>query len=79
MKNDKKALSNIEFSKDAADYDQSRRYSSLRESYPNIVVEALSQPFKTVLDIGCGTGALLMMIHAVRKTRSCSELIFPKK
>ena len=63
MKNDKKTLSNIEFSKDAADYDQSRRYSSLRESYPKIVAEALSQPFKTVLDIGCGTGALLMMIH----------------
>ena len=67
MKNDKKTLSNIEFSKDAADYDQSRRYSSLRESYPKIVAEALSQPFKTVLDIGCGTGALLMMIHEGKK------------
>ena len=67
MKNDKKMLSNIEFSKDAADYDQSRRYSSLRDSYPKIVAEALSQPFKTVLDIGCGTGALLMMIHEGKK------------
>ena len=67
MKNDKKTLSNIEFSKDAADYDQSRRYSSLRESYPKIVAEALSQPFKTVLDIGCGTGALMMMIHEGKK------------
>jgi ubiquinone/menaquinone biosynthesis C-methylase UbiE len=67
LKNDKKTLSNIEFSKDAADYDQSRRYSSLRESYPKIVAEALSQPFKTVLDIGCGTGALLMMIHEGKK------------
>lgn len=67
MNNDKKALSNIEFSKDAADYDQSRRYSSLRESYPKIVAEALSQPFKTVLDIGCGTAALLMIIHDGKK------------
>ncbi len=67
MKNDKKTLSNIEFSKDAANYDQSRRYSSLRESYPKIVAEALSQPFKTVLDIGCGTGALMMMIHEGKK------------
>ena len=67
MKNDKKTLSNIEFSKDAADYDQSRRYSSLRESYPKIVAEALVQPFNTVLDIGCGTGALLMMIHERKK------------
>ena len=67
MKNDRKMLSNIEFSKDAADYDQSPRYSSLRESYPKIVAEALSQPFKKVLDIGCGTGALLMMIHEGKK------------
>jgi ubiquinone/menaquinone biosynthesis C-methylase UbiE len=67
LKNDRKTLSNIEFSKDAANYDQSRRYSSLRESYPKIVAEALSQPFKTVLDIGCGTGALLMMIHERKK------------
>lgn len=67
LKNDKKTLSNIEFSKDAADYDHARRYSSLRESYPKIVAEALSQPFNTVLDIGCGTGALLMMIHGGKK------------
>jgi len=67
LKNDRKMLSNIEFSKDAADYDQSPRYSSLRESYPKIVAEALSQPFEKVLDIGCGTGALLMMIHEGKK------------
>ena len=72
MNNDKKALSNIEFSKAAADYDHSRRYSSLRESYPKIVAEALSQPFKTVLDIGCGTGALLMMIHEGKKDAKLS-------
>ena len=70
--NDKKTLSNIEFSKDAADYDQSRRYSSLRESYPKIIAEALSQPFKKVLDIGRGTGALLMMIHERKKDAKLS-------
>ena len=63
MTNDKKELSNINFSKDAADYDQSRRYASLRASYSMIVDEALSRSFRTVLDIGCGTGALLEMIH----------------
>ena len=67
MKNDKKTLSRIAFSKDAAGYDQSGRYASLRESYPTIVAEALSQPFKTVLDIGCGTGALMSLIHESRK------------
>ena len=68
MKNDKKTLSNIEFSKDAADYDESRRYASLRKSYPKIVAEVLKKPFKTVLDIGCGTGALLLMIHEQHKS-----------
>jgi ubiquinone/menaquinone biosynthesis C-methylase UbiE len=63
LPNNKKALSKIEFSKDAADYDRSSRYASLRNSYPKIVAEAVSRPFKTVLDVGCGTGALLMMIH----------------
>jgi ubiquinone/menaquinone biosynthesis C-methylase UbiE len=68
LPNDKKELSNIAFSKDAADYDLSRRYSSLRRVYPRIVEVALSQPFKTILDIGCGTGALLLMIQEQRKS-----------
>jgi ubiquinone/menaquinone biosynthesis C-methylase UbiE len=67
MANNKKELSNIEFSKDAADYDQSRRYESLRDTYPAIVAEAVSFPFGTMLDIGCGTGALLQMIQERKK------------
>jgi len=67
MTNDKKQLSNTNFSKDAADYDQSSRYATLRESYPTIADEALNKPFQTVLDIGCGTGALLQMIQQERK------------
>ena len=67
MTNDKKQLSNTNFSKDAADYDQSSRYATLRVSYPAIADEALNKPFQTVLDIGCGTGALLQMIQEKRK------------
>jgi ubiquinone/menaquinone biosynthesis C-methylase UbiE len=63
----KKELSKIEFNKDAAGYDQNKRYESLRESYPAIVAEALSSPFGAMLDIGCGTGALLQMIKEKRK------------
>ena len=68
MTNNQKELSNIEFSKDAADYDKSRRYASLRKSYPKIVAEVLKKPVKTVLDIGCGTGALLLMIRSRQKS-----------
>ena len=67
MTNDKKQLSNTNFSKDAADYDQSSRYATLRVSYPTIADEALNKPFQTVLDIGWGTGALLQMIQEKRK------------
>jgi len=67
MTNDKKQLSNINFSRDAADYDQSRKYATLRASYPIIAGEALEKPFRTVLDVGCGTGALLRMIQDRKK------------
>ena len=67
MTDNKKELSNIEFSKDAPDYDQSRRYDSLRETYPAIVAEAVSSPFGAILDIGCGTGALLRMVQEKKK------------
>ena len=43
MTTDKKQLSNTNFSKDAADYDQSSQYVTLRLSYPTIVDEALRQ------------------------------------
>jgi len=68
MTTNKKELSNINFSKDAADYDQSKRYETLRDSYPTIVAQALSDPFGAVLDIGCGTGALLSMIRERQKS-----------
>jgi len=67
MTNDKKRLSNLNFNKDAADYDQSQRYAPLRESYPTIADEAFSKSFRNVLDIGCGTGALLRMIQEKKK------------
>jgi len=68
MSDNKKELSNIAFSRDAADYDQSSKYASLRASYSTIVAEALSEPTQSVLDIGCGTGALLSLIQEQNKT-----------
>ena len=60
---DRKTLSKAAFSRDAPTYDQSLRYSTVRAGYQQIVAEALRQPFQSVLDIGCGTGALLSLIH----------------
>jgi ubiquinone/menaquinone biosynthesis C-methylase UbiE len=64
---DSKTLSRAAFSKDAPTYDQSQRYSSLRAAYPTIAKEAFRQPFQAVLDIGCGTGGLLSVIHEQRE------------
>ncbi len=63
MTHDKKRLSDLHFSKEAAEYDRSQRYAPLRAVHPRIAEEALSEPFRTVLDIGCGTGALLRIIQ----------------
>ncbi len=68
MTNDRKELSNITFSRDAADYDQSSRYAPLRECYAGIVTEAFDSSIRTVLDVGCGTGALLSMIHKQQRS-----------
>ena len=65
---DKKALSDAAFSRDALTYDQSSKYSPLRAMYPLIVAEALRSPFHAALDVGCGTGELLRLVHAERKT-----------
>jgi ubiquinone/menaquinone biosynthesis C-methylase UbiE len=66
MTKDKKQLSNAYFSKEAAHYDRSSKYARLRASYSPIADEALNKPFQTVLDIGCGTGALLQLIQEKR-------------
>jgi len=62
MTKDRKALSKAEFERDAAEYDQSPKYATLRRSYQMIADEALERPFRMWLDVGCGTGALLQMV-----------------
>ncbi len=62
MTQDRKALSKAGFDRDAAEYDESPKYASLRRSYQKIANEALERPFRMWLDVGCGTGALLQMV-----------------
>ena len=62
MNSDKKALSKAVFDKDAATYDHSSKYPFLKE-HSRVAEEGLKHPFLTMLDVGCGTGSLLSMIH----------------
>lgn len=65
---DKKELSKSNFDGDAADYDQSSKYSSVRSRYHHVVEEALHYDFQSWLDVGCGTGALLSLLGEPRKS-----------
>jgi ubiquinone/menaquinone biosynthesis C-methylase UbiE len=74
MASNKKELSNIAFSRDAAGYDESPKYAPLKACYPAIVTEAFTSPFSTILDVGCGTGTLLSMIRERQKTIQLSGI-----
>lgn len=38
-------------------------YNICRNDYPDIVAELVKEPFSSILDAGCGTGALLTLFH----------------
>lgn len=56
-----KKLSLREFDLAAAKFDDSDPsvYNMCRRDYPDIVAEAIREPFSDLLDAGCGTGAML--------------------
>ena len=67
MKADRRELSRKNFDKDAATYDQSPTYATLRPRYQDVLSEALRYESGNCLDVGCGTGVLLSMIAQQRK------------
>jgi ubiquinone/menaquinone biosynthesis C-methylase UbiE len=67
MRNNNKELSKAGLDKDAAEYDRSPKYASLRLVYNKIAEEVLHCDFHAWLDVGCGTGTLLSMIGKQRK------------
>lgn len=59
-----KALSIQEFDAAAEKFDDNDPsiYNLCRKDYPDIVAELAKKPFASVLDAGCGTGAILEML-----------------
>jgi len=64
---DKKTISKERFDKEAANYDHSARFELVRSRYRFVIEEIQKHQFKTWLDVGCGTGALLAVIGEQRK------------
>ena len=58
-----KKLSLKEFDRAAAKFDDDDPsvYNMCRKDYPDVLAEAVSEPFSDLLDAGCGTGAMLGM------------------
>ena len=58
-----KKLSLREFDKAAAKFDDDDPsvYNMCRKDYPDVLAEAICEPFTDLLDAGCGTGAMLGM------------------
>ena len=65
---DAKELSRTTFNRDAAEYDRSQKYAPLRSRYGIVVAQALHYQFQTLLDVGCGTGALLYQLSQQGKS-----------
>ena len=60
-----KQLSIREFTETARAYDSDHAgiYEMCRDDYPQMLAELEKEPFDAVLDVGCGTGAVLALLH----------------
>lgn len=60
-----KQLSIREFTEAARAYDSDHAgiYEMCRDDYPQMLAELEKEPFGAVLDVGCGTGAVLALLH----------------
>ncbi len=57
-----KTYSESQFDAVADRYDQENYYWMVKEDYPAILSELAKEPFSSLLDCGCGTGAVLALL-----------------
>ncbi len=60
---DYKEYTKKQFARSSKEYDLSDAYEMCRNDYPAILMELQKEPFHMLLDCGCGTGAMLEIIH----------------
>lgn len=60
-----KQLSIKEFTEAASIYESNHAglYEMCKDDYPPLLVEFEREPFGTLLDVGCGTGAVIELLH----------------
>ena len=76
-----KRLSLKEFDRAAAKFDDDDPsvYNMCRKDYPDVLAEAVSEPFSDLLDAGCGTGAMLGMFKGAYPDKNYTGVDLSKK
>ena len=71
-----KQLSIKEFTRAAKVYETQRAgiYEMCRDDYPQMLAELEREPFADVLDVGCGTGAVVELLHGEHPEVRCTGL-----
>lgn len=78
---DLKQLTIKEFDKAAEQFDDDSIsvYNMCRNDYPDILKEIDSEPWQSVLDAGCGTGAVLYLLHEKYPDKSYTGIDLSEK
>lgn len=71
-----KQLSIREFTKAAKVYESQHAgiYEMCKDDYPQMLAELEREPFADVLDVGCGTGAVIELLHGQHPEARCTGL-----
>lgn len=69
-----KQLSIKEFTEAAKVYESGHAgiYEMCKDDYPQMLTELEREPFEDVLDVGCGTGAVIELLHSAYPSARCT-------